>query len=1029
MRILGYDINDADQVDELRKERDKYQRMYKKAMKRSINSPAQNIQSTTKGGAAQFYRFPARLEALEHFRLASDLLRNITQTVKFEVFRPGFERNVAAEADEIDENEAQRLDEFMTRANSNNQGFLEVLRSFEDQLNTYDDGVIFLNKTYTWDGTDVITSKLDEAITLNPAYLGLIMDDRGRLGYNDAGEKVYTPLNDRTIRLEGEEARQEWEEKFEEPTVRACYAYKNHGVDNADAYYYDDNEIIHKTKYTESLTRGTSPIVSVFDKAQALVLMDEYIKEYYEQGKNPNAILAFKTENEESLETTWEEFLEKHQENPHAIHPLAVDTDAAGEAMSYVDMMNTLEDMQYTATRNEFRKQVGALFYVSPIFMNDQSTSGGLNNEGLQITVTNRGIEMGQRIYNQTGGVLDRVLDALNISTIELRIRPNEERDEAHEQELLAKKLSNAEKAVRLGLDARYTEDDDIEIDAGNVEEPSPDVDANALIDEPVDDDDDDGGGGGRGPETPQPPETAEADDKSNEDADTTNKDQVNRGEGRPSSNEDKDASNTEDVAKPFSGFDNFDDCVQTMREDEGHDMESATRICGALQAEEKTKAEVADDLFTTQEEALERAGELGISGTHTHTVGDDTFFMPGETHDEYWIATDQKHAAYDATTPTVEIQRELSEEDRKPNEGMKEAARTALRMAERHDWEKTSDNSPGTRVGWERANQIDNNESLSRETWQRMNSFFARHGDNALTVDDDLEPHEDHGYVAGLLWGGEPGKEKAERVVEEIEDERDKIHSFEAVDVDAGQVRKDLQGELTGLVAEFLDRYDERRPTKDELESLADNAQRELTDSVERIVEGNLKSVYDEFKQDVADGLDGAELNNTADELNIKDILGNPAMNNAFEDLGEDVSSKIKGIINDLYRGDDAGSVDIEDVKSRIQDVVDVANTRAENIARTETAKVEAKARRQAYEEAEESRDEEFLYEHIGPDDRRTTDTSKRIKDRTQGGVPWSEYVDIVTEESNKDFPEFRVDPDAPASHYQTRHTFIRVQ
>lgn len=40
----------------------------------------------------------------------------------------------------------------------------------------------------------------------------------------------------------------------------------------------------------------------------------------------------------------------------------------------------------------------------------------------------------------------------------------------------------------------------------------------------------------------------------------------------------------------PFAGFDDFDSCVRTMTEEEGHDEEAAESICGALQAEAKSE-------------------------------------------------------------------------------------------------------------------------------------------------------------------------------------------------------------------------------------------------------------------------------------------------------------------------------------------------------------------------------------------------------------------------------------------------------
>jgi len=47
----------------------------------------------------------------------------------------------------------------------------------------------------------------------------------------------------------------------------------------------------------------------------------------------------------------------------------------------------------------------------------------------------------------------------------------------------------------------------------------------------------------------------------------------------------------------PFAGFDDFDDCLATMQDEEGHDRESAENICGALQAEAKSDHGNVDEL------------------------------------------------------------------------------------------------------------------------------------------------------------------------------------------------------------------------------------------------------------------------------------------------------------------------------------------------------------------------------------------------------------------------------------------------
>lgn len=71
-----------------------------------------------------------------------------------------------------------------------------------------------------------------------------------------------------------------------------------------------------------------------------------------------------------------------------------------------------------------------------------------------------------------------------------------------------------------------------------------------------------------------------------------------------------------------------------------------------------------------------------------------------------------------------------------------------------------------GTRVGWERANQLASRESLSLDTVKRINSFLARHEDNAkISEEYKNEPWRDNGYVAYNLWGGKSMVSWARRI------------------------------------------------------------------------------------------------------------------------------------------------------------------------------------------------------------------------------------------------------------------------
>lgn len=97
-----------------------------------------------------------------------------------------------------------------------------------------------------------------------------------------------------------------------------------------------------------------------------------------------------------------------------------------------------------------------------------------------------------------------------------------------------------------------------------------------------------------------------------------------------------------------------------------------------------------------------------------------------------------------------------------KAPESARNNAKRALRWKEKYGDEVKG----GTIVGWTRARQLANGETLSRETIGRMASF-NRHRKNA-EVDPKYkdEPWKDAGHVAWLLWGGTTGVEWAMDVV-----------------------------------------------------------------------------------------------------------------------------------------------------------------------------------------------------------------------------------------------------------------------
>lgn len=92
-----------------------------------------------------------------------------------------------------------------------------------------------------------------------------------------------------------------------------------------------------------------------------------------------------------------------------------------------------------------------------------------------------------------------------------------------------------------------------------------------------------------------------------------------------------------------------------------------------------------------------------------------------------------------------------------KPTEAMARAAEKGLAL--RSEFKRG-----GTDVGVARARDIKNRRNLSEDTVKRMKSYFARHAvdKDAARFGDPDDPSA--GYIAWLLWGGDAGRDWAEK-------------------------------------------------------------------------------------------------------------------------------------------------------------------------------------------------------------------------------------------------------------------------
>ena len=223
--------------------------------------------------------------------------------------------------------------------------------------------------------------------------------------------------------------------------------------------------------------------------------------------------------------------------------------------------------------------------------------------------------------------------------------------------------------------------------------------------------------------------------------------------------------------------------------------------------------------------------------------------------------------------------------------------------------------------------------------------------------------------------------------------------------------------------IDEFVKRY-KKKPTEADLSKEIAKINLELKNELKTSSDSIMKKAY-------LRGMNQAEKNlgfnvtfGTVDQSAIDVLSNQEVLTKAYDGISSEITNKLNDIIKEAYHT--AGGLSVKSITDKIADTIKVADFRAENIARTETSKVSAAARVNSYKKENDFGN--FLFKWIGPNDRRTTEVSKRIKQRTKNGVRWNDLVKIVTEESSSVFPTWTVNKDFPVSHWSSRHTFVRI-
>lgn len=195
--------------------------------------------------------------------------------------------------------------------------------------------------------------------------------------------------------------------------------------------------------------------------------------------------------------------------------------------------------------------------------------------------------------------------------------------------------------------------------------------------------------------------------------------------------------------------------------------------------------------LFEKQEDAEAIAMLIGCEGSHPHSYGDKTLFMPCKAHpkeDTDYITDGEtdpddvggsdnpmdNFGLEDACWPgyeaiglkdngepncvPMEAAMEMMKQEFQSYDDYPESARNNACKAIRWKEEYGNEVKGMTQIGWIRANQLCKGEKISEETIARMSGFQRHKKNSEVSPEYKDTPWKDKGYTAWLGWGGTSG-------------------------------------------------------------------------------------------------------------------------------------------------------------------------------------------------------------------------------------------------------------------------------
>jgi len=363
-----------------------------------------------------------------------------------EVFRRGLK--LVPSVKNPDKSQLTRFNKFFADANVFDQSLEEVLRQFHYDVNSIDDGFLYMAKEYEELSDGKLGSKVKEIRRLNPALVEFDLDAAGL----PKNAHFVCPLDRTDVAEEPGKSKKGYDR------IPAMYKYYHRN----QHMYLTDSEIIHLSKFSPSETYGWSPILTVFEKALTLIGMDKNLYRYFFERKMPASMIMVTTDDPESLRRERAHIAAQTRLDPNFIPMVAVSSRNNRGRVDMVRLFHTLQEMDYMPVKQEIRERIASMWGVSPTWQGTPEAFGGLSATTQQLTVMSRVVESDQRLFHDK--VFPQLLKAFGVTDWKLELPTPEEKAEATIIAQTQQKVAIASQLAQMGFSVELKDKEEVDM-------------------------------------------------------------------------------------------------------------------------------------------------------------------------------------------------------------------------------------------------------------------------------------------------------------------------------------------------------------------------------------------------------------------------------------------------------------------------------------------------------------------------------------------------------------------------------------